>query len=65
MAFKDNIDLGDGSPTTGGSPGFKSNIPVTGCTLWNIFDREGVISCGKTNMHELALGTTSSNSFYG
>jgi Asp-tRNA(Asn)/Glu-tRNA(Gln) amidotransferase A subunit family amidase len=65
IGIKDNIDV-EGSPTTGGCPAFTGSPPLNySCTLWNKLSSLGMINAGKTNMHELAFGTISSNSLYG
>uniref|UniRef100_A0A0G4GNN5 Amidase domain-containing protein n=1 Tax=Chromera velia CCMP2878 TaxID=1169474 RepID=A0A0G4GNN5_9ALVE len=65
FGVKDNINTGDGTPTTGASPAYLSNIPKTSCALWSILSGAGALNAGKLNMHELAFGTTSINAHYG
>lgn len=60
LAFKDCIDVA-GLPTTGGTPTLRDNVVQTSsCIAQRLFDA-GALFMGKTNLHELAFGITSSN----
>jgi mandelamide amidase len=64
VAIKDNIDT-VGFPTTGGTPSLKVNLPKQNAVLVDVLFNNGAYLFGKTNMHELAKGATSSNMGYG
>ncbi|WP_219717593.1 amidase family protein [Zhihengliuella halotolerans] len=64
FAVKDNIDV-RGLPTTAGSALFESNYPRHDASVVSILREAGARVVGKTNMHELALGTTSNNGRFG
>ena len=64
LAFKDNIDT-ICSPTTGGSPSLLGHLPKVNSNIAHIMFELGIVSAGKTNMHEFAYGTTTMNKFYG
>ena len=60
IVVKDNINL-DGTPTTGGTPALRDARPRnTAPSLQRLLDA-GAIVLGKTNLHELAFGITSTN----
>ncbi|MEQ6438330.1 amidase family protein [Comamonas sp. w2-DMI] len=64
VALKDNIDA-IGFPTTGGTPVLEVNLPKQNAQVVNLLLQNGAYVFGKTNMHELAKGATSSNMGYG
>jgi Asp-tRNA(Asn)/Glu-tRNA(Gln) amidotransferase A subunit family amidase len=60
IVVKDNINTAD-MPTTGGTPALQNAKPHDNApSLQRLFDA-GVIVIGKTNLHELAFGITSTN----
>ncbi|MCC7005873.1 MAG: amidase [Ottowia sp.] len=60
IIVKDNIDTKD-LPTTAGTLGLQNNYPLENApSVQKLLDK-GAILIGKTNMHELALGLTSTN----
>jgi Asp-tRNA(Asn)/Glu-tRNA(Gln) amidotransferase A subunit family amidase len=62
--LKDNFNT-VGFPTTAGSPFLKGYRPKTNSKLANVLFNNGAILFAKANMHELAMGTTSSNQTFG
>ena len=54
-----------GVRTTGGSPLFADWVPDYDATVVERLKRAGAVIVGKTNLHELAFGTTSANPHYG
>jgi aspartyl-tRNA(Asn)/glutamyl-tRNA(Gln) amidotransferase subunit A len=64
FSLKDNIFV-SGYPTTAACGAFKDFVPKTNATIIDSILDCGGILVGKTNMHELALGATSSSSFFG
>ncbi len=54
-----------GVRTTGGSLLFRDFVPDYDATVVERLKKAGAISIGKTNLHELAYGTTSKNPHYG
>jgi mandelamide amidase len=64
LVVKDNINT-IGFPTTAGTPILKGFYPRSDAPVVNILFRNGAILFGKTNMHELARGITSSNPAFG
>ncbi|RMF83620.1 MAG: amidase, partial [Nitrospinota bacterium] len=54
-----------GVRTTFGSPLFADWIPEYDATVVERLKRAGAVLLGKTNLHELAFGTTSANVHYG
>ena len=64
LALKDNLDTAD-LPTTGGTPGLKSNRPAHDAAVVEKLRAAGAIVMGKCNMHELAYGITSNNAAFG
>lgn len=64
LVINDNINTA-GVPTSSGTPGLKDFTPsVSAPVLQSLLDK-GVIVIGKSNMHELGLGVTSSNAAFG
>ena len=64
IAVKDSFDVA-GLPTTAGTPALGGNVARrTAPLLQRLFDA-GALMLGKTNMHELAFGITSSNAWAG
>jgi aspartyl-tRNA(Asn)/glutamyl-tRNA(Gln) amidotransferase subunit A len=64
VAVKDVFHI-KGVRTTGGSKLFSQNVPNYTATVVEKLKEAGAVIVGKTNMHELALGTTSDNPHYG
>ena len=64
VAIKDLIDT-KGVRTTHGSRLYEDNVPSTDATAVRRLDEAGVVSLGKTGLHEFAFGTSSINAFYG
>jgi aspartyl-tRNA(Asn)/glutamyl-tRNA(Gln) amidotransferase subunit A len=64
ITVKDNIDTA-GVLTTAGAKVFADRVPTTDATVVRQLKQAGAISLGKTNMHEMALGGTSTNPHYG
>jgi indoleacetamide hydrolase len=64
MMLKDNINT-VGFPTTAGTAFLKDYRPKTNAPLANILFKQGAILFAKSNMHELALGSTSANPTFG
>jgi indoleacetamide hydrolase len=64
IVVKDNINT-VGFPTTAGTPTLKGFYPHADAPVAGILFRNGAILLGKTNMHELAKGGTSSNPAFG
>ena len=64
IAVKDNIHVA-GIRNTAGTPGLANYVPAESATAVSRLVKAGAIIIGKTNMHELALGTTSINAAYG
>lgn len=54
-----------GTPTTGGSPLFADYVPEENAAAVEALLRAGAVLLGKTNLHELAYGITSSNPHFG
>lgn len=64
LLVKDNVNEA-GRPTSAGTPALRDFRPAsTAPVLQRLLDR-GAYVLAKTNMHELALGTTSSNAAFG
>lgn len=64
LAIKDNFDVA-GTVTTAGTPALAHNVSDrTAPVVQRLFDA-GAILLGKTNLHELAFGITSSNDWAG
>ena len=64
MILKDNINT-LGFPTTAGTPFLKGYRPKTNAPLADMLFEQGAILFAKSNMHELALGSTSANPTFG
>lgn len=64
VAFKDMYDTA-GVRTTAAFEYFKARIPARDAVAVQKLKAAGAILIGKTNMHELAMGTTSAVSFFG
>ncbi len=64
MAFKDLFDT-SGILTTAGSKFFSNNIPNEDAQAVLKVKLAGAVPIGKTNLHEIALGTTGINPYYG
>ncbi|MFM1988410.1 MAG: hypothetical protein RJA99_1367 [Pseudomonadota bacterium] len=60
VVVKDNINL-DGLPTTGGTPALRDARPSNTAPSARRLVEAGAIVLGKTNLHELAFGITSTN----
>jgi indoleacetamide hydrolase len=64
MILKDNINT-VGFPTTAGTSFLKDYRPKANAPLADLLFKEGAILFAKSNMHELALGSTSANPTFG
>jgi aspartyl-tRNA(Asn)/glutamyl-tRNA(Gln) amidotransferase subunit A len=64
LAIKDNIDTAD-LRTTAGSRVFGKRIPAKDAVVVSRLRSAGAVILGKTNMHEIAIGTTSAISSFG
>jgi indoleacetamide hydrolase len=64
MILKDNINT-VGFPTTAGTAFLKDYRPKTNAPLADLLFKQGAILFAKSNMHELALGSTSANPTFG
>ena len=64
IALKDNLDTA-GLPTTGGTPGLRSNRPKRDAEVVARLKAAGALVLGKCNLHELAYGITSNNGAFG
>src|SRR5947209_2375565 len=60
VVIKDNINTID-YPTSGGTPALHGVHPRTNAPSFEALFRAGAIIIGKTNLHELAFGITSTN----
>lgn len=60
MVVKDNINVA-GLPTTGGTPALRDFLPENTAPVCRRLMDAGAIVLGKTNMHELAFGVTTTN----
>jgi len=64
VVIKDDFFL-SGYRTTNACFAFRNFVPSSTAMVVERLLRAGMVPLGKTNMHELALGATSSSSFYG
>ncbi len=64
LVMKDDFFLA-GYRTTNACFAFRNFVPNTTASMVEGLLRMGMVPLGKTNMHELALGATSSSSFFG
>ncbi|WP_227377943.1 amidase [Haladaptatus halobius] len=64
VGFKDMYDTA-GIRTTAGFSGFVNRVPVRDAEVITTVKEARAIALGKTNMHELAMGTTSVTSHFG
>ncbi|MDA4112109.1 MAG: amidase [Thaumarchaeota archaeon] len=64
LTIKDNIFF-SGFKTTAGSGAFQDFVPRNNGDVVDLFLSAGCVPLGKTNLHELAMGATSSSSFFG
>lgn len=64
VAFKDLFHT-KGVRTTGGSKIFENFIPDEDAAVVEMLREAGAVSVGKTNLHELAYGITSTNHWFG
>ncbi len=64
IPVKDSVNTRD-YPTTGGSPALRHFVPAEDALLVRQLREAGAIVMGKTNVHELSFGWTSSNMAYG
>jgi len=64
LSVKDNIFIA-GHRTTAGSAAFQQFVPAVNADVVDTFLSRGCLPLGKTNLHELAMGATSSSSFFG
>lgn len=63
IAIKDNIQV-QGFATTAGTPALKHFHPLGSAAIIDRLEAAGAIIIGKTNMHELAYGTSGYNTAY-
>lgn len=64
LAIKDNIDTAN-LRTTAASGVFEERVPERDAVVVSRLRAAGAVILGKTNMHEIAIGTTSAISFFG
>jgi aspartyl-tRNA(Asn)/glutamyl-tRNA(Gln) amidotransferase subunit A len=64
VTIKDNVFFA-GFPTTDGSACFTSFVPAANAAIVDRLLEAGCVPLGKTNQHELALGTTSTSAYGG
>jgi len=62
--IKDNIDTRD-YPTSAGTPALEHDRPRENATAVTRLIDAGALIAGKTNLHELAVGGTSNNQYFG
>ena len=60
VVIKDNINTAD-MPTSGGTPALQNAQPARNAPSMDKLFKAGAVIIGKTNMHELAFGITSTN----
>jgi mandelamide amidase len=60
IVIKDNINTSD-MPTSGGTPALHNAQPGANAPSMDILFKAGAVIIGKTNLHELAFGITSTN----
>src|ERR1700760_4201492 len=60
IVIKDNINTAD-MPTSGGTPALHDAQPGSNAPSFQTLFRAGAVIIGKTNLHELAFGITSTN----
>jgi mandelamide amidase len=60
VVIKDNINTAD-MPTSGATPALQNAQPKSNAPSMDRLFKAGAITIGKTNMHELAFGITSTN----
>ncbi len=64
LIIKDNIEVA-GMPFTIGTPSMKGIVARRDAAVVQLLVDEGAIILGKANMHELAVGVTSNNAYFG
>ncbi|MEE2875245.1 MAG: amidase [Chloroflexota bacterium] len=64
LAIKDLYDTA-GIATAGGTLAFKNRVPDKNAAVVESLTAAGMVTIGKTNTHELALGGTTNNPHYG
>jgi aspartyl-tRNA(Asn)/glutamyl-tRNA(Gln) amidotransferase subunit A len=64
IALKDNIDTA-GTRTTAASAVFEDRVPTEDAEVTRRLKNAGAVIIGKTNLHEFAMGGTSSTSYFG
>lgn len=64
LVIKDNIEV-SGMPFTIGTPSMKDIVATRHAAVVQLLVDEGAIILGKANMHELAVGVTSNNAYFG
>ena len=64
VLIKDSLDTAD-YPTTGGTPALMDHQPANNAAVVQALVDAGAIVLGKTNLHELSSGYTTSNPFTG
>jgi aspartyl-tRNA(Asn)/glutamyl-tRNA(Gln) amidotransferase subunit A len=64
LTVKDNICIA-GHRTTAASAAFQNYVPSVNADVVDSLLSLGCVPLGKTNLHELAMGATSSSSFFG
>ena len=64
VPVKDSINTSD-YPTTGGTNALRNFRPATDAAVVTLLRQAGAIVMGKTNLHELSFGWTSTNAAFG